>query len=437
MDAPLMTAIIIVSFLAMILLGLPVAFCLLGTSIIFAAIFIDPAVLYTAYSQTFDVMTQDIFVAVPLFVFMATVLQFSGLAGALYDMMYKWFAGLRGGLAIGTIVLCTLIAAMTGLGGTGVVTIGYLAFPEMEKRGYSRSISLGCIPPGGALGPLIPPSVLMIVIGGFAQLSVGRLFMGGVFPGLLMSFFFVMYIGIRAWLRPNLAPALPLEERATWKEKFIALRGVILAIALIFLVLGTIYTGVCTPTEAGGIGAFGALICSIVYRQFTWQNIKSACITALKVNAMVMWLLIGGNTFKALLTMTGVAHYIGAGLTGWEVSPMAILAMMMVIALFMGMLMDGAAITMILIPIFMPVVFALGFDPLWFALLFTINMIIGYVSPPFGMNLFYTKGIVPKDVTMAEIYRSVLPYTLLMLAVLAISVLWPPLLLWLPSTMIK
>jgi len=437
MSVALITAIIIVSFLVMILLGLPVAFCLIGVSIMFAALFIDPAVLYTAYSNAFKVMTTDIFVAVPLFVFMATVLQYSGLASALYDAMYKWFAGLRGGLAIGTIVLCTLIAAMTGLGGTGVVTIGFLAFPEMEKRGYSRSISLGCIPPGGALGPLIPPSVLMIIIGGFAQLSVGRLFMGGVFPGLLMSFFFVMYIGIRSWLRPKLAPALPLEERATWREKFISLRGVILPIILILLVLGTIYTGVCTPTEAGGIGAFGALICAIIYRQFNWQNIKNACVTAFKVNAMVMWLLIGGSTFAALLTMTGVSHFISESLTGLAVSPMVILAMMMIIALFMGMLMDGSAITMILIPIFMPVIFLLDINPLWFALLFTINLIIGYVSPPFGMNLFYTKGIVPPDVTMAEIYRSVLPYTLLMLVVLAISVIYPPLLLWLPSTMIK
>jgi len=437
MSVALITAIIIVSFLVMILLGLPVAFCLIGASIMFAALFIDPKVLYTAYSNAFKVMTLDIFVAVPLFVFMATVLQYSGLASALYDMMYKWFAGLRGGLAIGTIVLCTLIAAMTGLGGTGVVTIGFLAFPEMEKRGYSRSISLGCIPPGGALGPLIPPSVLMIIIGGFAQLSVGRLFMGGVFPGLLMSFFFVMYIGIRAWLQPKLAPALPPEERATWREKFISLRGVIPAIVLILIVLGTIYTGVCTPTEAGGIGAFGALICAVIYRQFNWRNIKNACLTALKVNAMVMWLLIGGSTFAALLTMTGVSRFISSFIVGMTVSPMVILAIMMLIALFLGMLMDGSAVTMILIPIFMPVVFALGIDPLWFALLFTINMIIGYVSPPFGMNLFYTKGIVPPDVTMAEIYRSVLPYTVLMLIVLAISIFYPPLLLWLPSTMIR
>lgn len=437
MSVTLMTVIIIASFLTLLFMGLPVAFALLGASVLFAALLIDPGVLYTAYSNTFKIITTDLFIAVPLFVFMATLLQYSGLATGLYETMYKWFAGLNGGLAIGTVAMCTMIAAMTGLGGTGVVTIGYMGFPEMEKRGYDRKISLGCIPPGGALGPLIPPSVLMVIIGGFSQLSVGRLFMGGVFPGLLMAVFFMLYIWIMCKRNPAMGPAIPVNERATWKEKFISLRGIILPVLVIILVLGTIYTGVATPTEAAGIGAFGVIISAAIYKQLNWKNIRNATIAAMKINAMVMWLLVGGSTFASLLTMTGISAFIRDSIVAANMSPMGVLIIMMLIALFLGMLMDGAAITMILIPIFMPIVLTIGIDPLWFGLLFTVNMIIGYITPPFGMCLFFTKGIVPADVSMGQIYRAVAPYCVIMGVVLILCVLFPPILLWLPSKMIS
>ncbi len=437
MSITLMTVIIIASFLTLLFIGLPVAFCLLGASVLFAALFISPDVLYTAYSNAYKIITTDLFIAVPLFVFMATLLQYSGLATGLYETMYKWFAGLNGGLAIGTVAMCTLIAAMTGLGGTGVVTIGYMGFPEMERRGYHRMISLGCIPPGGALGPLIPPSVLMVIIGGFSQLSVGRLFMGGVFPGLIMAVFFMLYIWVICKRNPKMGPAIPPEERASWVEKFKSLRGVILPIIVILLVLGTIYTGVATPTEAAGVGAFGVIICAAIYRQLNWKNVRNATISAMKVNAMVMWLLVGGSTFAALLTMTGISSFIRDSIIATNLSPMGVLIIMMLIALFLGMLMDGSAITMICIPIFMPIVITMGIDPLWFGLLFTVNMIVGYISPPFGMCLFYTKGIVPKDVTMGQIYRAVIPYVFIMIAVLILCIVFPPILLWLPGKMIS
>jgi len=437
MNIELLTILIIVSFLVLLALGLPVAFCLLGLSMMLTATFIGPMQAQVAYTAIFHTITLDIYIAIPLFIFMAAVLQNSGIGTALYDVMYKWFAGLRGGLAIGSVVIATLIAAMTGLGGTDVVIMGMLAYPEMKKRGYEKSIAIGCIPAGGALGPHIPPSVLMILIGGLASLSVGRLFMGGLFPGLLMSFLFIAYIGIRCWRQPHLAPALPIEERAAWRDKFVSLRGVVLPIILIFSVLGTIYLGVCTPSEAGGVGAFGALICAAVHRQLNWQNLKEMTFTALRVTCMVMWLLMGGTFFASFLTMTGVSHFISGTIVGMEVSPIVVVVVMMIIALVMGMFMDGAAITMVCIPIFMPVIFEIGIDPLWFALLFTINMIIGYISPPFGMNVFYTKGILPSDVTMGDIYRSVIPYTLLMLIVLIVAIIFPPLLLWLPNMMIK
>jgi tripartite ATP-independent transporter DctM subunit len=366
---------------------------------------------------------------------MANVLQFSGIVSALYTMMHKWFSGLRGGLAIGTVATCTLLAAMTGIGATGVVTMGLTAYPEMTKRGYDKSIAIGCIPPAGALGPLIPPSALMIIIGGLSALSVGRLFIGGVFPGLIMSGFFIAYIIVICWRKPHLAPALPPEERATWREKLVSLREVVLPMLLIVGVLGSIYTGAATPIEAGGVGALGALICAAIYRTLNWKNIREAIHSTLRVTCMVLWLLIGGASFASFLCASGVSHFIAEVFIGIP-SPMVVVIIMMIIALIMGMFMDGSAITMICIPIFMPIVRELGVDPLWFALLFTINMIIGYVTPPFGMNLFYLKGLVPPDITMMDIYRSVLPFVVVMVITLILCFVFPDILTWLPAKMI-
>lgn len=435
MSPGLMALVVTISFLVVLALGLPVAFSLLGLSIMFMLLFLNPNVLFAAYAGAFSVMTKDIYIAIPMFVFMAAVLQFSGVAERLYAMMYKWFGGIRGGLAIGSVAICTLIAAMTGIGATGVVTMGLLAYPEMMKRGYHKSIPLGCIPAGGALGPIIPPSVIMIIVGGFAELSVGKMFMGGVFPGLLMAFLFMGYIAIKAFRNPQMAPALPVDERASWKEKLISLKGVTAPLILIVLVLGSIYSGAATPSEAGGIGAFGAMVCAVIYRTLKWNTLVQGAITTLKITCMVMWLLIGGTAFSSLMTLTRLTYVISEALSGAQVSPMVILGIMMLIALILGMFMDASAISMITLPIFIPVAFSLGFDLLWFALLFTINVVIGYLTPPFGANLFYMKGITPPDVRMADIYRASTPYVIIMLLVLIIGIVWPPLLVWLPSLM--
>ena len=433
MSLELLTVLIIVAFLVLMLSGLPLVYCLLGLSMIVMAVYLGPAQLQLAYTGIFETITKEIFIAIPLFIFMAALLQNSGLGGALYETMYKWFGGFAGGLAIGTVVIATLIAAMTGLGGTDVIIMGILAYPEMRKRGYSKSIALGCIPAGGALGPLIPPSVIMVAIAGLGGLSVGKLFMAGIFPGLFMSLLFIIYIGVRAFIQPHLAPAIPRADRANWKEKFISLRGVVYPMVLILLVLGTIYSGIATPTEASGIGAFGAFICMAIYRQLNWRNLKEAMLMTLKVNAMVMWLLAGGAVFTSFLTLTGVANFISQSVAGLQVGTTGVIVGMMLIALLMGMFVPAGAVVAILIPIFMPVVFALRIDPIWFALLFTINMVIGYITPPFGMNLFYMKGVAPPEVTMGDLYRSAIPYVLLMLVALAVAIAYPPMVLWLPN----
>jgi len=425
------------ALLALLLTGFPVAFSMLSVAVVGYIVFISPQALYTIFPVVFRNLTTDIYVAIPLFIFMAAVFQVSGIGDRMYGTMYKWMAGLRGGLAIGTVAICTVIAAMTGLGGTGTVTMGLLAYPEMRKRGYEKRMAIGCIPAGGALGPLIPPSVPMILVGNLSGVSVGKLFMAGVFPGLICSFFFMLYIAIKCFLNPSLGPPIPPAERASWKEKFVSLRGVWAPILLILLVLGGIYTGACTPSEAGGIGAAGALLCAAIYRNFNRKNLWWAVMTTMRVNAMVMWLVIGGASFSSLCGITGVTHFVRDILVGLPIGSMGVLFVMMTILFIMGMFIENASIIMICLPIMMPAALSLGFDPLWFGLVFTMMVIIGMITPVFGYNLFYFKGLGHSDVDMMDIYIAILPYIPLMLASLALCIIFPEIALWFPNTMIK
>jgi tripartite ATP-independent transporter DctM subunit len=437
MNIGMTTLLIWGTLLLLMMTGFPVAFCMLSVAVAGYIIFVSPEALYTISPIVFRNLTTDIYIAIPLFIFMAAVFQISGVGDRMYGMMYKWMAGLKGGLAIGTVAICTVVAALTGLGGTGTVTMGLLAYPEMRKRGYEKRMAIGCIPAGGALGPLIPPSVPMILVGNLSGVSVGKLFMAGIIPGLLCSAFFMLYIAIKCFLDPSQGPPIPPAERATWQEKFASLRGVLGPIFLILLVLGGIYAGACTPSEAGGIGAAGALICAAFYRNFNRKNLWWAVTTTMRVNAMVMWLVIGGASFSSLCGITGVTHFIRDILVALPLGPMGVLAVMMTILFIMGMFIETASIIMICLPIMLPAAVALGSDPLWFGLVFTMMVIIGMITPPFGYNLFYFKGLGYADVDMTDIYIANLPYIPLMLASLALCFIFPEIVLWIPNMMIK
>ncbi len=437
MSVEIVTVLIWGGLLLLMLTGFSIAFSLLAVSVMGYIFFVGPSALPNLFSVTYRSMTLDIFIAIPLFLFMAVILQVSGVGERLYDTMHKWMGGVRGGLAIGTVVICTVIAAATGLGGTGTVMMGLLAFPEMMKRGYDKRMALGCIPAGGALGPLIPPSVPAILIGGLGGLSTGKLFMAGIIPGLLCAFFFCCYVAIRCFFQPELGPPIPVNERATWKEKFTALEGVIGALILVVLVLGGIYTGAFTPSEAGGIGAVGALILATINGNMNYKKIKAAVITTFNVNAMVMWIVIGGATFSSVCGITGITNFMSSLLVGLPFGPYGILFIMMFIIFVEGLFIDGTAITMISLPIMLPAAIALGFDPLWFGFLFNMNIIIGMITPPFGYNLFYMKGLKLEGVTMMDIYIGVLPYIPLMVLVLLLCVFFPQVALWIPNMMVK
>lgn len=437
MSTGIITIILFASLLILLVLGFPLAFCFGSVAVIFIIWQWDPQALYILATTAFSSWTSFILIAVPLFILMANLLERSGLADDLYDMMYKWAGPLRGGLGMGTVVICAIFAAMAGISGVATVTMGLIALPSMLRRNYDKIIAVGCISAGGTLGILIPPSIIMILYASLTGESVGKLFMGGVFPGIILASIFIAYIGIRSFFQPHLGPPIPKEERASWREKLLSLRAVILPIVLIFLVLGVIYAGICTPTEASGVGAFGALIVIIIKRRFTWQIFVDALRRTLNLTTMVMWILLGAKCFSHIYIAMGASELVHELITGFEVNRWFIIIGMQIVLFILGCFMDPAGIIMICTPVFIPLIIKLGFDPVWFGILFTINMEIGYITPPFGFNLFYMKSLAgPMGVSMGEIYRSIIPFTLLAFIGIAIVMLFPQVALWLPSTMI-
>jgi tripartite ATP-independent transporter DctM subunit len=381
----------------------------------------------------FKQVETEVFIAIPLFVVMAAVLQFSGIASSLYKAMHMWMGQLRGGLAIGTIFICTIIDALSGIGATATSTMGLIALPEMRKRGYNKNMVVGAITVGGALGPLIPPSVLMIIVGGYAQLSVGKLFMGGILPGLMISGGYCIYIAIRCAFRPEDGPAMPKEEQGSALDKIKHLRFVIMPLALISFIMGGIYAGIFTPTEAAGFGALGAMLIAVIYGKFNIPNMMGALQLSLKVSCMIMWLVIGGGCYSTLVTVTGTGNLVLSILGSLPFGATGVILVMLLIALIMGMFIDPVAISMICIPIFIPVLKVLGIDPLWFMLLFVIAVVIGYITPPFGLNIFYMKGVAPEDVTIMDIYRGTIPFTVIKIACLGLCIIFPWILTYLPG----
>lgn len=432
-----LTAVLILSLFATLVTGLPICFCLGGISVIACYFILGGTaglslVATTALSET----TNFILVAVPLFILMANVLEFSGVADDLYGVLYRWMGGLRGGLAMGTVIICAIFAAMAGISSVATVTMGLIALPSMLKRDYDKTMALGCISAGGALGILIPPSVVMIIYACLAEQSVGGLFMGGMIPGIILAVLFCIYIAIRCGLNPKIGPPLPVEERCSWREKFVSLRSIVLPVILIVGVLGTIYTGVSTPTEAAGIGAAGAIVCAAIYRRLSLGNIKQALLRTTRLTGMVLWIMVGGILFSQMVSLARVSDLILSVFLSVEVNRWLILIAMQFIFFIFGMFLDPVGIMMIFCPIFTPIVEALGFDLLWFGVLFTINMEMAYITPPFGFNLFIMKGIVPPGITMGDIYKSIWPFVALQMVCLAVCMLWPDLILWLPSKMI-
>lgn len=434
MEAWLLTLLMFGLMLVGLAIGIPIAFALSGTAIIFTMALWGPQGLISVPSFIFSEGSSWVLLAVPLFVLMANLLEVSGLAEEMYDAMYRWFGGMPGGLASGTVVICAIFAAMAGTSGVATVTMGLIALPSMLKYGYDKKLAVGTIAAGGALGILIPPSVPAVIYASITGVSVGGLFAGGMVPGLLLSAIFIIYITVRSIIQPKLAPRI--EVKFSWGERLLALKNVISPLVLVIIVLGSIYTGVCTPTEAAGLGAFGSMVVCAMHRKLTWGNVQKAAWRTLNLTTMVIWIIFGAACFVSIYTVSGASEVIIKAAMSLPVPPLVVIFIMQFVWFILGMIMDPAGMCMITVPVFLPIVEALGFDPLWFGVLFIVNSEMAYLTPPFGFNLFYMRAVSPPEITTLDIYRSMTPFIGLQALLLVIIIFVPDVVLWLPSKLI-
>ena len=433
------------SLLVLLMLGLPLAFVTGGLACVFLFVFGNANALNIIPSRLYPLMTDYQLTAIPMFIFMASMLERAGVIEELFDMVYKMLGGLRGGLASSTVIASTLLAAMCGVIGATEVTMGLIALPAMIKRRYDSTIACGSILAGGTLGILIPPSILAILFAVVAQQSVGELFIGAVIPGLILSALYISYISFRCWLNPALGPALPPEERVSGVEKLRLLKNLAAPITLVSLVLGIIFTGVATPVEAAGVGSFGAMVVSAMHGRLTLSNIRAAAISTMKVTGMVLWIIFGATLFVGFYIFNDGQEFVNQTLTGFGLGSYGILLLMMVVLVVLGMFLDWVGILLLAVPIFVPLMKTLTFDgllgfpgvaaddlTLWFGVVYMVNMQMSFLSPPFGYALFYLKSVAPPEVTMTQIYRSSLPFLLLQAVGLALCIIFPEIILWLP-----
>ena len=436
MSIELLTILFFGALMVSLIMGLPLAFTLGGVSMIFLLFTWGTGSFFMIAAQTWGNMNKFVLLAIPLFVFMAMILERSGVANDLYDMMHLWFGRVGGGLAIGTVIICAIFSAMCGISGAAVVSMGTIALPSMLKRNYDKELALGCINSGGGWGILIPPSIIMIIYSLLSGESVGKLFAGGVLPGLLLLCLVSTYIAVRCVIQPHLGPALPPEERGDFRAKMRALKAVLLPIVIVLMVLGSIVFGVTTPTEAAAMGVLGALISAAVYRTLSWTMVKEAALRTINLTGMIMWILFGAYCFSSAYHSMGAEHLVTDLMAYIPGGKWGTIVFINLVIFVLAMLLDPAGIMMITVPVFLPVIKALGFDPLWFGIIFVIQMEIGYMTPPFGFNLFYLKGIVPPGITMADIYRSVIPYTMVELTGMIIIIIFPQIAVWLPTLLL-
>ena len=437
----LATIIMLVGVLFGVLLGYPIAIPVGALALIVGYIFFGDAVFKLLYMRVYGLVTNYILLAIPLFIFMGNMLERAGVAERMYDALYLWLSGLRGGLAIVTVLIGTVLAACVGIVGASVTMLSLIALPAMVKRGYSKSLATGAVAAGGTLGTIIPPSVLLIIYGPMASVSVGKLFFGAFLPGFILSGLYCSYILLRCYIQPSIAPPVPLEERQVpfiKKTKMLAASLLPPAI-LILAVLGAIFFGVAPPTEAAAVGAFAATLLTIAYRRFKWKVLKEAMSQTLKISGMIY--LIGGlaYAFVGVFIMAGAGGVVEDLVLATPGGRWGAFAVIMFIIFILGFIIDIIGIVFIMIPIVAPLAPAMGFDPVWFGLMIIINLQMAYMTPPMAITIFYIRGAAPPElgVTTADIIRGVAPFCGLIMICLGLCVAFPQIILWLPGMMVK
>lgn len=432
--SPLVVTLIMVgAALVAIFAGFPIVWCMGGVATVAALVLWGPHSLEVMALGVFDSWADPILMALPLFIFMSSLLQHSGMGDDLFEMIYWWMGRIRGGLAMGTIFICTIFAAMSTSVTAAIAVMSLIALPAMSKRKYHKDLALGTILAGGSLGPTIPPSIDLIIYASIAKESVGKLWFGAIVPGFIMALGYVAYVGLRCFSNPRMGPAVPAGEAASWGKKFGLLRAVIAPIAIVALILVGIYSGMVTPTEASAVGALAMLVIVAVRRRLTFEALSSSLWLTLRVTAMLFWLLIGVHAFNSIYIGLGARSLVEDMVLGLEASPFMIVVVMMLIILVFGTMMDDWAIMLICASIFVPIIKALGLNTVWFGILFLLAILLGCCTPPYGYNLFVMKALAPKGITMGDIYRSILPFVAVQICAIVLFMFFPAIITWLPS----
>jgi len=429
------------ALLVVLVSGYPLGFGLGGLAVIFGLLFWGPQVFEMFYSRLYGLLSNYSYLAIPLFVFMGVMVEKSGIADRLFEVMHLWMGGVAGGLAMATVILGAMIAACVGVIAASITMLGMIPFPSMLKRGYSKELACGAVCAVGSLGILIPPSVMLVVYGPMAELSVGKLLMAAFVPGFMLAGLYVIYIGIRCLINPSLGPVMSHEERNVLLKRklWLLITSMVPLMALILAVLGSIFFGIAAPTEAAAIGAIASIALAAGYRSLRWEVMKEAMLGTLKLMAMLLPMAVGASMFTGIFLGMGGGDVVSEAIIAAPGGQWGSFTVIMLIMVLLGMFMGWLPILMIMIPLVTPIGYELGFDPIWFAIMICLNLQIGFISPPFAVSIFYLRGMAEPEwgITMATIIQGVLPYIGLIAIGIALCVAFPQIVLWLPQAMIK
>lgn len=412
--------------LALLLLGFPVAFTFGGVALLFGVFAVGPDLFAFMPFRIFSIMENTVLMAIPLFIFMGIILQKTRLAEQLLESMGKLFGPVRGGLAISTILVGSLLAASTGVVGASVVAMGLISLPVMLKYHYDKRLACGTICAAGTLGQIIPPSIILIILGDVMGIPVGDLFRAAVAPGAILIVTYIGYILIKAYLHPQVAPAISMDKDLNRRQQIIpALKAMLPPLILILIVLGSIFAGIATPTESSALGGMGALLLALLYRQLSWNMLYESSLQTVKVTAMVFAILLGATAFSMVFTYSGGDEIAEAALLSLPGEKMGFLILSMLVIMVLGFFIDFVEISFIIVPMLAPVADAMGIAPIWFAILIAMNLQTSFLTPPFGFSLFYLKGVAPPSVRTMDIYRGVLPFIMMQMIIVISILLFP------------
>ena len=434
MDIGTITLLMLGTLVLLLIIGMPMAFALGFVGVAFTFGFYGWDALLIISSRIYGFVNVYVLVAVPMFLMMATLMDKSGVARDLYTAMSVWAGGLRGGVAIMTLVAAVFMAATTGIIGGEIILLGLVALPQMLRLGYDKNLAIGTICAGGSLGTMIPPSIVLIFYGLTTNVSIGDLFLAVIIPGLILATLYFIYILTRCYFNPALGPPLSEQERnIPLREKLKLLRSLILPMGVAFGVLGSIYAGIAAVSEAAAVGVAGTMLAAWVRGELSWHMLRESVQQTMAACGLLLWLTFGATALIGVYNLLGGIRFISDLMTGLPFDPLVVVILMMLMLIVLGLFMDWVGVLLLTMPIFVPIIKEFGYDPIWFGILFCMNMQISYLSPPFGPAAFYLKGVAPPEISLQDIYKALWPFMLLQIVGMSLVLFFPQLALWLPG----